>query len=517
MSDQDFSAVDLNAIAFSAMRRYGFEPGFSGPVIREAKELQEMRIVDSARPGARDLSGMLWSSIDNVDSLDLDQLEYCEPGAQDEILVRVAIADVDLFVPRGSAIDGHASGNGNSVYTGVETFPMVPERLSTDMTSLRAGAARMAIVVEFAVLASGDIRQGDIYSALVVNKAKLVYEEVGAWLEEKGPAPEVFSRIPGLEAQLRLQDEAAQRLKAFRLEQGALELESLETRAVKENGIVVALVLPQENRAQYIIENLMISANRTVVDRLGKAGMMSIQRIVRVPKNWPGILELAATYQQYLPAEPSARELSRFLLKRKAADPLRFPDLSLAVVKLLGPGEYEMLEPGKSPIGHFGLAVMDYTHATAPNRRYVDLIIQRLIKAVIAEKACPYTRKEMIELAAWCTDRDKAAKKVERFMRKVEAAALLSGRIGEIFDGIVTAASEKGTYVRLMDPPVEGKVVRGAERMRVGQTVRVRLRDLNPHEGHIDLERIRDEALDGLADKRSVGRPAGKKFRHGRR
>ena len=295
----------------------------------------------------------------------------------------------------------------------------------------------------------------------------------------------------GLEEQVRLQDEAAERLRVFRMEQGALELESLETRAVKEGDLVVGLVLPQENRAQYLIENFMIAANRTVMDRLGKAGMLVIQRVVRIPKDWPGIREVAASFHENLPLVPTSRELSKFLLKRKAADPLRFPDLSLTIVKLMGPGEYEVLEPGKTPIGHFGLAVTDYTHATAPNRRYVDVIIQRLIKAVISRQACPYTRKEMVEHAAWCTDRDKAAKKVERFMRKVEAAVLMSGRIGEEFDGIVTGASEKGTYVRLMNPPVEGRVVRGAERMRVGQTVRVRLSDLNPYEGHIDLVRVR--------------------------
>ncbi len=370
---------------------------------------------------------------------------------------------------------------------------MLPDHLSTDLSSLRAGVPRRAIIVEFAVLKNGDIRQGNIYRAKVINKAKLIYEEVGAWLEGKGPVPQAFGNNVGLEEQVRLQDEAALRLKARRIEQGSLELESLEARAVKENGILVALVLPQENRAQHLIENFMIAANRTVMDRLGKAGMMSIQRVVRIPKNWPGIVEVAASFHARLPVEPNVKELSKFLIQRKIADPLKFPDLSLTIVKLLGPGEYEISEPGKIPIGHFGLAISDYTHATAPNRRYVDVITQRLIKAVISGKPCPYTRKELIEHAAWCTDRDKASKKVERFMRKVEAAVLLSGRIGDRFDGIVTGVSEKGVYVRLMDPPVEGKVVRGSERMRVGEKVRVSLIDLDPHEGHIDLARVRDQ------------------------
>jgi exoribonuclease-2 len=483
--------IDLHAIARDAMRRYGFEPLFSEPVLKEVKALREDILVTCAQENVKDLRDLLWSSIDNADSLDLDQLEYCERGQRQEIQVKVAIADVDAFVPKGSKTDGFAANNGNSVYTGIETFPMLPERLSTDISSLRVGALRLAIVVEFAVLKDGSIRQGKIYRAKVANKAKLVYEVVGAWLESKGPAPKEFGVIPGLEAQVRMQDEAAERLRTFRMEQGALELESLETKAVKEGDVVVALVLPQENRAQHLIENFMIAANRTVMDRLGKAGIMSIQRVVRIPKDWIGMREVAASFHESLPAEPSSRELSRFLLKRKAADPLRFPDLSLTIVKLLGPGEYCLMEPGKPPVGHFGLAISDYTHATAPNRRYVDVIIQRLIKAVILGQRCPYSRKELIEHAAWCTDRDKMSKKVERFMRKVEACVILTGRVGEDFDGLVTGASDKGTYVRLMDPPVEGRVVRGAEGLRVGQKVRVRLVDLNPYEGHIDLVQIR--------------------------
>lgn len=481
--------IDLNEIAREAMARYGFLFSFPDQVLREVDAINEGAL---SRENVKDLRGLLWSSVDNSDSLDLDQLEYCERGPNQEILVKVAIADVDLFVPKGSRTDQYASNNCTSVYTGVETFPMLPDKLSHDLTSLIPGADRMAVVVEFAVLKKGNIRQGRIYRARVSNKAKLVYEEVGAWLEGKGPAPQALKEVPGLEAQLRLQDQAARRLKDFRLEMGALELESLETKAVKsDEGMIVALVLPQENRAMYLIENFMIAANRTVMDRLGKAGIPVIQRVVRIPKNWPGIVEVAGSFRERLPSEPDARALSKFLLKRKAADPLHFPDLSLTIVKLLGPGEYEMLEPGKPPVGHFGLAVSDYTHATAPNRRYVDVIIQRLVKAVLAGRPCPYSRKELVEHAAWCTDRDKASKKVERFMRKVEAAVLMQGKVGQTFDAIVTGASEKGTYARLMDPPVEGRVTRGHERLSVGQRVRLRLIDLDPYQGHIDLARVR--------------------------
>ncbi len=487
MSDKH---IDLHAIARDAMSRYGFLSQFPARVNEEVKAFNEEKILKTSRQEIKDLRSLLWSSIDNVDSLDLDQLEYCERGSNGEIMSKVAIAEVDLFVPKNSQTDGYASNNGNSVYTGIDTFPMLPERLSTDLTSLLPGRDRVAIVVEFAVLKDGSVRRGEVYRALVNNKAKLVYEQIGDWLESKGPFPEACRNIAGLEDQVRLQDEAAKRLRDFRMDKGALELESIEAKPVLKEEMVMGLVVLRENPARYIIENFMIAANGTTMDFLEKAGVPVIQRIVRVPKNWEGIREVAVPFGVNLPFQPDPRSLSKFLLKRKAADPLHFPDLSLTVIKLLGPGEYTMLEPGKPPIGHFGLAVMDYTHSTAPNRRFVDLIIQRLVKAVIGGKPCPYTRKELIEHAAWCTDRDKAAKKVERFMQKVAAAVLLDGRIGEVFEGIVTGASEKGTYVRLLDPPVEGRVTRGGERMVVGQSVKVCLTGLDPYQGHIDLERV---------------------------
>ena len=487
-----FRDIDLHGIAHQAMQRYGFEYRFFKAVNQEVDRLDPAVLLHVAREGRADLRGLLWSSIDNVDSLDLDQLEYCEPGADQEIMIKVGIADVDLFVPRGSETDRYAQHNATSVYTGIETFPMLPPRLSTDLTSLRAGEDRAAIVIEFAVLKDGDVRRGKIYPALVHNKAKLVYEDVGAWLDGKGPAPQALVDLPGLEAQVRLQDEAAARLKHFRMEKGALELESLEARTVMKDEMVAGLVLPSEDRAHHIIENFMIAANGTVMEFLEKARVPVIQRIVRIPKNWPGIVEVAADLGVGLPAEPDVKALSKFLLKRKAADPVHFPDLSLTIVKLLGPGEYMMLEPGKPPVGHFGLAVSDYTHSTAPNRRYVDVIIQRLLKAVLEKRPCPYSRRELIEHAAWCTDRDKMSKKVERFMQKVAAAVLMQGRIGEIFDGIITGASDKGIYVRLVEPPVEGRIMGGGERLSVGQKVRVKLTDLDPYQGHIDFERAKE-------------------------
>jgi exoribonuclease-2 len=486
----DYRNINLRAIARKAMDRYGFQSQFPKPVADEVAALSAEQLLKGGQNDARDLRSLLWSSIDNEDSLDLDQLEYCEHGSNQEILAKVAIADVDLFVPKNSQTDRHAVKNGTSVYTGIEIFPMLPNRLSTDLSSLRAGQDRLAVVVEFAVLSDGSIRPGDIYRAIVRNKAKLIYEETGDWLEGKGPTPHLVSEIPGLEEQLALQDEASQRLRKFRMEQGALELDTIEPKPVVEKEKVKDLVIQRKNRARYLIENFMIAANVTMMNFLEKAGIPVIQRVVRTPRNWKGIMDVAFAHDETLPSEPDSKALSQFLVRQKEADPEHFPDLSLTIVKLLGAGEYVMLEPGKSPYGHFGLAVMDYTHATAPNRRYVDVILQRLFKSVLAKESSPYTQKELIELSLWCTDRDKAAQKVERFMRKAAAAVLLGDRIGDSFDGIVTGASEKGTYVRIVSPPVEGRVTHGGEKMAVGQKVRVRLINMDPFRGYIDFEGI---------------------------
>ena len=471
------------------MTRYGFQPQFPQFVIREVKELNEGRIIKKVRSNVQDLRSVLWSSIDNADSLDLDQLGYCEGHPHQDITVKIAIADVDAFVPKGSQTDIYASNNGTSVYTGVEIFPMLPERLSTDLSSLKAGADRLAVVVEFTVLKNGDVSREKIYRALVRNKAKLIYEEIGDWLEGKGPRPQTLADIPGLEEQIRLQDEAAQRLLTFRTEKGALEFETIEPKPVMRDDVILDLIIQQKNQARYLIENFMIAANGAMVRFLEKRGSPMIQRIVRTPQNWLRIVDVATSLGEALPPEPDSRALSLFLSRQRRRDPEHFPDLSLTIVKLLGPGEYVMMEPGKAKYGHFGLAVMDYTHSTAPNRRYVDVIIQRLLKAVLDEKPIPYTKRELIEHASWCTDRDKAAKKVERFMRKVEAAILLREHVGKSFDAIVTGASDKGTYVRLLAPPVEGRVVRGEEGMTVGQKVRVRLVYLNEYKGFVDFAR----------------------------
>jgi exoribonuclease-2 len=483
------AGIDLSAIAWHAMEKYGFEPGFPAPVVSEVAAIPDTKLTDEIGE-THDLRGLLWSSIDNEDSMDLDQLEYCERGENGEIHVRVAVADVDLYVKRQSPADLHAAHNGTSVYTGIETFPLFPDRLSKGITSLLPGQDRMAIVVEYAVLPNGDFRPGEAYRALVNNKAKLVYEVIGDWFEGVTPVPQVVLDVAGLEAQLRLQLEASMRLKRYRMEQGALELDTLEPKVVVEEGKVCRLVAPKKNPAGHLIEDFMIAANGTMVARLEKAGIPMVQRVVRVPKHWDGIVETAAMYHETLPSEPDAKALSEFLIRRKKADPERFPDLSLTIVKLLGRGEYLTLEPGQAPYGHFGLAVTHYTHSTAPNRRYVDLIIQRLVKAVLAGDTSPYGAAELDELCTWLTDREHEANKVERFMRKAGAAVLLMDRIGESFDAIVTGAIERGTYVRLLVPPAEGKVVRGERGLRVGQEIRVRLLRTDPYKAFIDFERV---------------------------
>ncbi len=479
--------VDLHAIARRAMEQYGFESRFPRSVLAEVDAIDP-----SHPPGgelrASDPTSLLWSSIDNWDSQDLDQLEYCEPGPDGETLVRVAIADVDLYVPKGSATDRHAAGNGSSVYTGVETYPMIPDRLSKGISSLLPDGERMAVVIEYAVLPDGSTRSGTVYPARVRNHAKLVYEEIGAWFEGREGLPDAVARVPGLEAQLRLQHETIVRMREHRRITGALDLVTIEAEPVLEGDTVRELALVEPNEARFLIEELMIGANRTMVAFLGAAGVPMIERVVRVPKYWEGIVDLAARHHIALPPDPDVHALADFLDRRRAADPERFPDLSLAVIKLLGPGEYVRLSSEGEPEGHFSLALGDYTHATAPNRRYVDIVNQRTVKAVLARARAPYTPHELDQIAEHLSDREKAAKKVERFVRKAAAALLLRGRIGEEFDALVTGASPKGTWVRLVAPPVEGRVTACEAGLSVGDRVRVRLVSTDPYRGFIDFE-----------------------------
>ena len=478
--------IDLKAIARKAMRNYGFETDFPRTVLTQVNAFANLA-AGAVKKEVKDLRGLLWSSIDNEDTMDFDQVEYCEQNQNGEILVKVAIADVDAYVPKDSILDVHAGKNTTSVYPGIQTFPMLPDQLSKGLSSLIVGEDRLAVVIEFSVRTTGEVHLGTIYRAIVRNKAKLVYEDVGAWLEGNGERPRVMDNVNGLEAQVWLQHEASVRLRNYRINLGALELETLETRAHIQDEKVLGLEVIRANPARYIIENFMVAANGVMSRFLEGAHIPTIQRVVRIPKDWMGIVALAKTYGTKLPVVPDAKSLSIFLAKQRKVDPERFPDLSLTVVKLLGSGEYVMFDQD-DPIGHFCLAVKSYTHATAPNRRYVDLVIQRLLKAAMEKSDSPYSKDELSQIAVWCTDRQKESKKVERFMTKAEASALLMDKIGQTFEGLVTGASDKGVYARIIDPPVEGKVTRRMKGLRVGQKVRLRLINLEPEKGYIDFE-----------------------------
>ncbi|VVB57476.1 Ribonuclease R [uncultured archaeon] len=481
----DARPVDLKAIAEMAMAKYGFVSVFPPKVMAKANELRaDAPQMNEHR--VKDLRHLLWSSIDNIDTLDLDQIEYCERGKGGEISIWVGVADVDVYVPKDSLLDQHAHENTTSVYTGIEIFPMLPDRLSKDLSSLPMEQDRLAMVVEFSVLPKGSVRAGKVYRALVRNKAKLVYEQVGAWLEGREAAPKLIAESPELQAQIRLQDEASQRLGKYRAGQGALELETLKTKAIIQNERVLGLYVEEDDRAKRIIENFMIGANGVMSSLLEKSGRPTIQRVVRTPKYWSEIVQTAREHGSKLPNRPDAAALAKFLDKERAKDPERFPDLSLAIVKLLGPGEYVLYDKHK-PVGHFCMAVTSYTHSTAPNRRYPDVVIQRLMKALLSNAGSPYGKEELTALAERCTEREHAAKKVERFVTKAEGAVLLAGRIGQTFDAMVTGASEKGVYARLMDPPVEGKLMAEPKQVHVGQKVRIKLVNLDPWMGFIDF------------------------------
>lgn len=482
--------IDLQSIARDTMIQYGFEPHFTKEIIEKVQLMDEEAEIGKELSSLKDMRHLLWSSIDNDDSLDLDQLEYCELKQNGDINVMIAIADVDSFAPKSGLLDNHASNNCTSVYAGVETFPMLPVRLSTNLTSLKQDVDRIAIIIEYRVQPNGQIHTESVYRALVRNKAKLTYENIGNYLEGKTDIPESVKRIPELEEQLRLQDEAAGRLIRYRMENGSLELNTLEASPIMQNNKVIGLQLIRHNKARNLIENFMVAANRTMVNFLEKAKTPLIQRVVRDPKEWDRIREIAFEHNDMLPNKPDVKALQQFLLRQKELNPEHFADLSLTIVKLLGSGEYVMLEPDKKPYGHFGLAVTDYTHATAPNRRYVDVIIQRIVKSVLNGIKSPYTKEELVSHSSKCTEREKASKKVERFMRKAAAAAFLEEKIGKIFDGIVTGASSKGYYARIIDPPVEGRIVKNFDDLTIGQKIKLRLKSLDPYRGHIDFERI---------------------------
>jgi exoribonuclease-2 len=483
------TTVDLARLAVEEMIEHGFKPEHSPEAHREV-ELLERRAVPTMRDGRRDLRGLLWSSIDNRTSRDLDQIEFAESLPDGSIRLRIGIADVDALVTPGTATDVHAATNTTSVYTGVRVFHMLPPELSTDLTSLNEGEDRDAIIIELRVAVDGTMTPVDVYRALVHNYAKLDYETVGAWLGDDTGPPHAVAQSAALSAQLTLQYECAKRLRTVRQQLGAMNIESSEPEAIVVGGRVVDLAVPRRNVARELIEDFMIAANRATAMTLVERGSMSIRRVVRQPRRWDRLMQLAADLGEILPDAPDSAALGEFLARRRAADPAHFADLSLTVVKLLGPGEYvlERRLGDRRDAGHFGLGIADYVHSTAPNRRFVDLVTQRLLKATEQHAAMPYGEVELHEIAQRCTEREREAKKVERAMRKRIAAHFLRDRIGESFVATVTGKSASRMWVRLISPPVEGRLVRGGQTADVGDTMRVRLARADARRGFIDFE-----------------------------
>ena len=478
---------ELAELATIAMRERGLEPEFSSAVRRQVEAL--VPPTEAELLAAADLTALPWCSIDHDDSRDLDQLTASELLADGQVRILVAVADVDALVPIGSPVDRHAQFNTTSVYTSARIFPMLPERLSTDLSSLNPQQLRLATVTDMVFAPDGTLVRSHVLRARVRNQAQLAYDSVSAWLDGQGPLPEAAARVPGLDRQLRTQDAVAQQLRAARRERGALEFQTLQPRAEFDNDRVVAIRQQVHNRARQLIEEFMIVTNGVTARTLAAHQRAAIRRVVRSPERWARIAEVAAERGTTLPPEPDSRALEQFLAAERRRDPERFPDLSLTIVKLMGRGEYVLEHPGGPAIGHFGLAVRDYSHSTAPNRRYPDLITGRLIKAALASEPAPYSNTELEMLANHCTRQEDAANKVERQLRKSEAAMLLEGRIGEVFDGVVTGQSKGNTWLRIFEPPADGMLL-PSRAVKVGDKLRAKLVDTNVTRGFIDFEQV---------------------------
>ena len=482
----------LQTIANRVMIQRGLLPDFSKEVLAELERLRPLvdKPAKDTLAGTRDMRNLPWASIDNDDSLDLDQLTVAQAMPDGRVRVMVAIADVDSLVHKGTALDKHAQHNTTSVYTAAKIYPMIPDLLSTNLTSLKLNEERMALVIEMEIDVDGSLLKTGIYRARVYNYAQLAYNNIAPWLEGNAAVPEAVSSVPGLAENLRLQDKAAQSLKKLRHVNGALTLETLQAKPIFDGDQIKTLETEEKNRAKVLIEDFMIAANGVTARFLSSNHFPSIRRGVRTPKRWERIVKIAGDHHYELPSEPDSKALEDFLIQAKAADPIRFPDLSLAVIKLLGSGEYVAESCDENAPGHFGLAVKDYAHSTAPNRRYPDLITQRLIKAALEGKSIPYKKEELDELAVHCTEAEDSATKVERRVEKSAAALMLEARIGEKFDAIVTGASEKGTWVRLLTIPVEGKLEEGFEGLDVGDHLKVQLILVDVQQGFIDFRKV---------------------------
>jgi VacB/RNase II family 3'-5' exoribonuclease len=480
--------IDLQAVAKEIMRQHGFQPDFAPAVQQQLADLRAHPPAMTAGGSVRDLRDRLWSSIDNDTSRDLDQIEVAEKMPNGDVKVLIGIADVDASVPKQSAIDQHAARETTTVYTGIRNFPMLPEELSTGKTSLLENQDRLSVVTEFVVGGDGRVISSDVYCAVVSNRAQLQYNSLGAWFEGTAAAPPKVAASADLQVQLRLQDETAQRLRKRRYDNGALNLETDETTPLVLDAQVIDVVRQQRNHATDLIEDFMIAANGVVARMLEKVS--SLRRIVKQPQRWDRIVQLAASQGEKLPAQPDSKALNDVLIRRKAADPDHFADISLAVIKLIGPGEYVLERPGDPETGHFGLAVQDYTHSTAPNRRFPDIVTQRLVKAMLAGQPNPYSDDELSAIATNCTEKGDAERKVEREMSKRLAASAMQNRIGAIFDGVVTGAGPKGTFVRVLQPHVEGLLAQGQQGADVGDRFRVKLIRTDVQRGFIDFARV---------------------------
>src|SRR5215469_316309 len=478
--------VDLEATAKRVMQQRGFDPDFPPEVSGQLARLRENPPQIAVAPDIKDLRNLLWSSIDNDTSRDLDQIEFAERTSSGDVKVMVGIADVDAFAAQQTPIDQHAQRETTTVYTGVRNFPMIPEELSTGVTSLLENQDRLSVVIEFVVDPSGSISSFDVYRALVRNRAQLQYNSVGGWLQGSSVAPPKVAGSGELAEQLKLQDEVAQKLKQQRHQHGALNLETHEVHPLMLEGQVIDLEKEQKNRATELIEDFMVAANGVVARKL--ENVSSLRRIVRTPERWDRIVQLAATKGGRLPAEPDSKALNDFLLERKAADPDHFADLSLAVIKLIGPGEYVLERAGETAPGHFGLAVQDYTHSTAPNRRFADVVTQRLLKAMLAGEKNPYSDDQLTAIANNCTVKGDAARKVERDMGKRLAALALQNRVGEVFDTIVSGVTDHGTFVRVLGSHIEGLLIQG-HGLDVGDKIRAKLVRTDVEKGYIDFAR----------------------------
>lgn len=485
MNDQGSSSW-LSQRAHQTMIDNGFEPEFSPEVEAQVKAI-ESRGPIGADASVRDMSSFLWSSIDNETSRDLDQIEWAQGLPNGDIRVLVGIADVDASVPKDSPIDKHARQNTVTVYTETRIFPMMPEELSTDLTSLNEGARRLAVVADMTIKENGDVPESTFYRALVHNYAKLAYEDLGAWLDGKGEMPAKVANTAGLKEQIDLQQQAAVRLQKYRTAKGALEFESIESSAVVEDGRIKDIVSVVPNAARKLIENFMVAANVEMAEFLENNGALSLRRVVKTPERWDGIRRIAAEYGENLPEQADQPSLAAFLEKRRATDPDHFPDLSLSIIKLIGSGEYVVQRQGEDAGGHFGLAVRDYAHSTAPNRRFTDIVVQRLVKAVLTGDPSPYTGEELDAIAEHANLQERASRKVERKMRKIVAATVMQRHIGENYDAIVTGDTSAGVFARILRPPVDGRVVQGEQNVRVGDKIAVRLLSANPNNGFIDF------------------------------